>query len=998
MPSEPPVHTSGSSARRVAVTQRALLIGVLALGLVTFALQLLVVRPYAAPAGAGLSLSGVEVLAGLGTVEGVTLLRPPDIAAAAGLPVVVDAVEPLGPAARAGLVEGLRVGGAGRAEGPRIDIGKGLPRDSSELLSIWRRMYWIGWRGEITLDVEQATGNRQQVTVAREPVWRTTADTRAEWMRRHAGALLRMAAFIGGALALVALGTRGATAALMTLALVGAGVANGGPLWGAERGLGRVGSLLLLFVWVATPLVFPIVGLAVLHFPRRADALSRHRWVPAALVALALPMVAANSVAALYLLGADLLGPLLGWLSTARWTFDASFALALAANVAIAIEGLARYKSNPDATERRRILIVVATGVPAVLAYAVLAGVPLAASWLARPITLPWAVAAALDVLVLLPAVGLPYAVLVRRVFSPRTVLRQSLQYALARRTLSALVTVPVALLALALVEQRDRALVDIILGRPLFYLASLALIGVSLRYRDRAQRWLDRRFFRAEYDAREIMVSLASRVPYESDPRELVGLVMSQIERALHPETIAVLAGEGGALDVIASAGAESRPLPATSALVTMLQWSDEPLDLGVGDERSAAGRLPDTDRAWVTQSGSSLLVPILTGTGDQRMLIGAIALGAKRSEEPYTAEDMRLLRNIAAQMSVALDLSRLRRRAGLPTTPTPATAPDLAPARTSTGPGASATAIGICPACQRAVAWADGRCPEHQAPLEPMVGLPAVIDNKYRVDALVGRGGMGAVFRARDLGLDRDVAIKVLRAELTASADARARFQREAQIVARLQHPSIVTVFDYGTLPDRAAFLVMELVRGEDLRRLLKREHRLSPARGVALMSGAAAGVAAAHAAGVLHRDLKPENVLLPESGADPKVLDFGVAKMTDAMADPGATRTLIGTIVGTPAYMAPEQLRGGAIDARADVFSLGVMTYETLTGRLPFGVGSFMDIAMRHHAGASAVPTDDLPPHLAAPIVSAMALDPEARPATPTAFVEALRLGLR
>lgn len=987
------------SPRSAVVTQRGLLVGVLALALITLALQLFVVRPYAAPAGPGLSLSGVSVLAGLGDMQRVALIRPPDVAAAAGLPVIVDRVEPRGPAARAGVVPGSRVRRVGRADGPVVDIGEGLPAAWPDLLAMWRQMYWVGWYGDIALDLESDTGDRRQVTLPREPVWRADAATRSAWMGQHAGPLLRMIAFIAGGLALVALGTRGATARLMTLALVGAGVANGGPLWGAEQTLGPLGSVLLLFVWVATPFVFPIVGLAVLHFPRRAEILSRHPWIPQALVALALPMVGINGVTALYLLGLDLVAPLLAWLAGIRWVFDLSFALALTANVAIAVEGVARYRSNPDATERRRIHFIVATGVPAVLAYAVLAGVDLLASWLSRPITLPWAVSAALEALVLLPAVGLPYAVLVRRVFSPRTVLRQSMQYALARRTLSALVTVPVALLVLALVGQRDRPLGDIILGRPLFYLASVVLIGVGLRYQDRARRWLDRRFFRTEYDAREILLSLASRVPYESDPRELVGLVISQIERALAPETIAVLAGEGGTFDVIASAGREPRPLPATSALVTMLNWSDQPLDLGVDDERSPTGRLPAVDRAWVTDSGSTLLVPMLTGTGDERMLIGTIALGTKRSEEPYTAEDRSLLRTISAQMSVALDLSRLRRRAAVSSTTPPTPVSGTAQDRTATAPGPATTmAIGICPTCQRAVAWSDGRCPEHQTPLEPVTGLPAVIDHKYRIEALVGRGGMGAVFRARDLGLEREVAIKVLRAELMASGDARARFQREAQIVARLQHPSIVTVFDYGTLPDSAAFLVMELVRGEDLRRLLKREHHLVPARAVALMSGVAAGVAAAHAAGVLHRDLKPENVLLPASGADPKVLDFGVAKMADVPGDPSRTRTLLGTIVGTPAYMAPEQLRGDAIDGRADVFSLGVMTYEALTGRLPFGAGNFMDIAMRQHAGVSAVPTDDLPATLAPAVLSAIAFDAAKRPATPAVFAEALREGLR
>ena len=214
--------------------------------------------------------------------------------------------------------------------------------------------------------------------------------------------------------------------------------------------------------------------------------------------------------------------------------------------------------------------------------------------------------------------------------------------------------------------------------------------------------------------------------------------------------------------------------------------------------------------------------------------------------------------------------------------------------------------------------------------------IAIGAVVDGKYRVDAVIGQGGMGAVFRAWDLRLERAVAIKVVRADLLSDPDSRARFRRESQIVARLQHPSIVTVFDSGTLPDGAAYLVMEFVPGEDLRQMLKREGSLTPARTAALLQGIAAGVESAHQSGIFHRDLKPENILLPESGMGPKVVDFGVAKLTEQSGTTdGATITVGGTIVGTPAYMSPEQLRGEAVDGRTDVFSLGVMAYEMLTG---------------------------------------------------------------
>jgi len=258
-------------------------------------------------------------------------------------------------------------------------------------------------------------------------------------------------------------------------------------------------------------------------------------------------------------------------------------------------------------------------------------------------------------------------------------------------------------------------------------------------------------------------------------------------------------------------------------------------------------------------------------------------MALGRKRSEEPYTPEDRTLLSGIAAQMSVALDLSRLRKQASRARSATPTLTPTMV-----AGPATTATpTLAMCPICQRCFDLAltaregtDSRgagalCPDDGTVLQPVIGMPPFVDGKYRVEAVVGRGGMGAVFRARDLRLDRDVAIKIVRADLVGDPDSRARFQREAQIVARLQHPAIVTVFDYGNLPDGAAFLVMEFVRGEDLRHVLKREKTLPPARTVALVAGVAAGVDAAHRAGVLHRDLKPENILLPANGTARKCL---------------------------------------------------------------------------------------------------------------------------
>ena len=651
-------------------TERALIGVVMAISLVTFALQAFVLRPRVWPAGAGLALSGENVMATLASPRPVAVIRPPDLSGMIGTGVDVLRVGAGSHADRAGIAPGDRIRGITRPAS-RIGLDSGLPQDAADVLRVWRAVQRLAPGETLNLDVTGADGTTRGVTLEQPAIWAMNDPPWGAWLRQHLGPLTQMTAFLIGAGVLVALGAHGTTATLTTLALIATATANSGPLLGSEMVVPMLGPVLLVFNWLVTALSFPIIGLAVLYFPHRAEILDRHKWIVPAVIATSLPMFVIGSVTAVFLLGSDATLPALSWVAMHGWTFEASFALALAANVLIVVQGIARFRISLDPNERRRVQIVVFTGVPAVFAYALKTGIPLVMGLAGSPIELPWPIEAFLQLVVLLPAFGLPYAVAVRRVFSPRTVLRRGLQYALARRTIAALVVLPVIALLASLVQQRDQSLSMIVSGQPLFYLFLLAMLALGLRYRDRAQRWLDQRFFRTEYDAREILVSLAGRVPYEADPRDLVAMVITQIDTALHPETLAVFASSSPhgsnpspTFEPVSALRANAAPLAADSGLLTLLRWSDKPLEVFLDDEQSPVARVPPADRAWLASLNAALLVPIFAGGSEPRPFIGLIALGGKRSEERYTPEDRDLLRGIAVQMGVALDLSRLRKQ----------------------------------------------------------------------------------------------------------------------------------------------------------------------------------------------------------------------------------------------------------------------------------------------------------------------------------------------
>jgi serine/threonine-protein kinase len=225
-------------------------------------------------------------------------------------------------------------------------------------------------------------------------------------------------------------------------------------------------------------------------------------------------------------------------------------------------------------------------------------------------------------------------------------------------------------------------------------------------------------------------------------------------------------------------------------------------------------------------------------------------------------------------------------------------------------------------------------------------------IIEGKYRIVRLLGEGGMGAVYEGENTRIHRRVAIKVLHAAVAAKADVVQRFEREAQAAGRIGSEHIVEVLDLGNLPGGERFMVMEFLDGESLGERIKKRKRLTPQEAAPLLYQTLEGLAAAHQAGIVHRDLKPDNIyLLTSRGGQKdfvKVLDFGVSKFNVLDSDMSMTKT--GAVMGTPFYMSPEQARGAKIDHRSDLYSVGVVMYQAVTGRLPFNAETFNELVFK------------------------------------------------
>jgi eukaryotic-like serine/threonine-protein kinase len=525
------------------------------------------------------------------------------------------------------------------------------------------------------------------------------------------------------------------------------------------------------------------------------------------------------------------------------------------------------------------------------------------------------------------------YAILTRRVYDVSVVVRRSLRYLLARRALSIILLLPAIALVYRIGSQPDQTIRQLIFSQPLS-LALIALVSISLVYRRQMRTWLDRRFFREQYDREQVLYRLIDEIREFEDLPRMCRHVSERIRSTLHPSRIHFFhQTDSGEIRLSYSSDVAPPDLPTSSDSVLFRTMRRQMTALDYPLPRAI--KLPEADLRWLERLGAELIVPM---SDSRNQPVGLIILGEKLSEEPYSPTDRGLLLAIARQMATVFEVTRLNDQVARKARSEYEVLARLMVNNTNL--------MRECPGCGCCYDVADTHCGKCSVELTLTLPVERTIADRYCLHQLIGKGGMGAVYRATDLRLKRAIAIKIIKADYFGDRTALRRFEREALVVAQLNHPNIVEVYDYGQTPTGGAWVVMELVKGATLRDELYRRKKLPTKLVARLFEQLFDGVAAAHDLGVIHRDLKPENIVLVRDGDETvqvKILDFGLAKLLRATHDisvNGAQSiTEDGLVIGTPSYMSPEQLSGGVVGEESDIFALGVMLVEALTGRRPF-----------------------------------------------------------
>lgn len=529
------------------------------------------------------------------------------------------------------------------------------------------------------------------------------------------------------------------------------------------------------------------------------------------------------------------------------------------------------------------------------------------------------------------------YAIVRHQVIPVGLIIRRGIQYLLAKNALRVLIALLVAGLVVTIIANRHRPLDEILFRNSFyFYLLAAAAIAVGLVFRKRLSEAIDRKFFREQYSQDRILRELVDDVRKADSVNEMSRLVSQRVDAALHPKRLYLFYRELERRDLslgYSSGGSgEELRIPEEFELLRFIEYQGCAADFPFPQKTN----LPQSEKDWLSQLGTKLVVPM---TGTDNRLEGLLLLGQKKSEVPYTASDRQLLEALADQIAVVYENVRLKERVGRDRR--------IKHEVLARVEERQINLLKECPRCGACFDSSQEFCTHDRSELTLSLPVERTIEGRYRLDKLLGRGGMGAVYQATDLRLNRNVAVKILGGSLFGEARALRRFEQEAQTSARLVHPNIITVHDYGVLNTAGAYLVMELVVGETLGSILKREGRIPAALAADWLEQILAAVSTAHAAGVVHRDLKPDNIFITRGDKGQqvaKVLDFGLAKIKqleggDSTSPTAVPLTTPGAVMGTFGYMAPEQLTGGVVNERSDLFSLGVITVEMLTGQRPF-----------------------------------------------------------
>ena len=624
----------------------------------------------------------------------------------------------------------------------------------------------------------------------------------------------------------------------------------------------------------------------------------------------------------------------------------------VAGSLALAILVAARnYSQLRDPDSRRRVRWVVASLVVGCFPYIVVIVLYRVASAMSDAVYRFYYPVTFLTMLAIPAAFAM--AVWKDQLFDVRVLVRRGLQYLFARTALRVLLVLPVALLLFSIFRNPDRTVAQILTqGSGWLNIVLMGAIGAVLQSRQRLQTSLDRRFFREAYHQEQILVQLIDEVRQRDSLADIARLVSARIDSVLHPSAIHVF--------YRAEERSDRFEGHSSSDVLAPPQFSEQRTLLGLvgagtGIREFPAGfdgTLPDDERGWLEQLAVRVIVPI---TGTRERLVGVLLLGVRMSDEPYSATDLRLLQGIAAQIGLVYENQHLQERVRMDA--------DVRRDVLARLEERSVSLLKECPVCGACYESTADRCEHDAAELALTLPIERTLDGKYRLERALGRGGFGAVFQASDLRLQRQVAAKVMMGSLFGDPAALRRFEREARAAAKIDHPAITRVHDYGAVGSGGAYLIMELVAGRTWRAELRRSGVIAPARAAEWFRQLLDGLQFAHAMGIVHRDLKPENVMVVETstGDALKIMDFGLAKVLDSGTGVTESVTVAGTAMGTLGYMAPEVLTGGLVDERADLFAVGVMLVETLTGTRPFDGATQQEILLALLQGDYHLPGD-------------------------------------